>query len=219
MKDRIQHWASIVLAAGVVLVVGWLTLEQMGHARVRGDAVALDAGGDAAASVSANAGVIGSGTSTSTSTGTGTGTGTGTTAGTNAGTGTGAAALDTTGDGGFSLSGLNGLLDAGAMPSGAPRSVRLGVVLVQFAGAEGASSSARAKPDALKHAVELAELAKTDWKGAVKAGDVGSSDDIGRIPRGVLEHNTELVVFSLEKDGISEPLETSKGYWIVRRLE
>ncbi|MEA2746298.1 MAG: hypothetical protein QOI41_441, partial [Myxococcales bacterium] len=107
----------------------------------------------------------------------------------------------------------------GAMPSGGPRSVRLGVVLVQFAGAEGASSSARAKPDALKHALELADQAKTDWKGAVKAGDVGSSDDIGRIPRGVLDQHTELVVFSLEKDAISEPLETPKGYWIVRRVE
>jgi len=105
------------------------------------------------------------------------------------------------------------------MPTGAPRAVRLGVVLVQFAGAEGASSSARAKPDALKHAVELAEQARTDWKAAVKAGDTGSSEDIGRIPRGVLDPHTEVVVFSLEKDGISDPLETPKGYWIVRRVE
>jgi hypothetical protein len=201
VKDRIQRWASIILGAAVIVLVGWLTMEQLSHARIRGDVV--DAGVDAAASVNANSGASDSGTAAATATG----------ASANAG------ALDTTGDGGFSLSGLSGLLDAGAMPSGAPRSVRLGVVLVQFAGAEGASSSARAKPDALKHALELAEQAKTDWKGAVKAGDVGSSDDIGRIPRGVLDPHTELVVFSLEKDGISEPLETPKGYWIVRRAE
>jgi hypothetical protein len=181
-------------------------MEQMGHARPRvvesADA-AVEGGAGVNANANANANDAGTVTATTTSGGSGSATG----------------ALDTTGDGGFSMSGLSGLLDAGAMPSGAPRSVRLGVVLVQFAGAEGASSTARAKPDALKHALELAEQAKTDWKGAVKAGDVGSSDDIGRIPRGVLDHTTELVVFSLEKDGISAPLETPKGYWIVRRVE
>jgi hypothetical protein len=204
VKDRIQGWASIVLGAAVVVLVAWLTMEQMGHARPRAES--MDAGADAGANANANANANDAGAGSSTATAT-------------AGSGNATGALDTTGDGGFSLSGLSGLLDAGAMPSGAPRSVRLGVVLVQFAGAEGASSSARAKPDALKHALELADQAKTDWKGAVKAGDVGSSDDIGRIPRGVLDHNTELVVFSLEKDGISEPLETPKGYWIVRRVE
>jgi hypothetical protein len=204
VKDRIQGWASIVLGAAVVVLVAWLTMEQMGHARPRAES--MDAGADAGANANANANANDAGAGSSTATAT-------------AGSGNATGALDTTGDGGFSLSGLSGLLDAGAMPSGAPRSVRLGVVLVQFAGAEGASSSARGKPDALKHALELAEQAKTDWKGAVRAGDVGSSDDIGRIPRGVLDHNTELVVFSLEKDGISEPLETPKGYWIVRRVE
>ena len=201
MRDRIQRWASIVLGAAVVVLVAWLTMEQMGHARPRVESV--DAGADAGAGVNANASDAGTGTGTAM----------------NGGSGNPTGALDTTGDGGFSLTGLSGLLDAGSMPSGAPRSVRLGVVLVQFAGAEGAPGSARAKPDALKHALELAEQAKSDWKGAVKAGDVGSSDDIGRIPRGVLDHTTELVVFSLEKDGISEPLETPKGYWIVRRIE
>jgi hypothetical protein len=203
VKDRIQRWASIVLGAAVIVLVGWLTMEQMGHAKPRSESA--DAAADASASATANDAGSGTGTATATAS--------------SASAGTSSGALDTTGDGGFSLTGLSGLLDAGAMPSGGPRSVRLGVVLVQFAGAEGASSSARAKPDALKHALELADQAKTDWKGAVKAGDVGSSDDIGRIPRGVLDQHTELVVFSLEKDGISEPLETPKGYWIVRRVE
>lgn len=207
MRDRIQRWASIVLGAAVVVLAAWLTMEQMGHAQPRVESV--DAGADAGANANAN----------DAGTGAGTGTGTAAAAAMNGGSGNSTGALDTTGDGGFSLTGLSGLLDAGSMPSGAPRSVRLGVVLVQFAGAEGAPGGARAKPDALKHALELAEQAKSDWKGAVKAGDVGSSDDIGRIPRGVLDHTTELVVFSLEKEGISEPLETPKGYWIVRRIE
>jgi hypothetical protein len=211
VKDRIQAWASMVLGAGVILLVGWLTMEQMGRTHIHAEAA--DAGANAGANANANANA-GANANANGNGGAGAAD-----SGPAAGTGTTTGALDTTGDGGFSLVGHNTLLDAGAMPSGAPRSVRLGVVLVQFAGAEGASSSARAKPDALKHAVELAEQAKTDWKAAVKAGDVGSSDDIGRIPRGVLDHSTELVVFSLEKDGISEPLETPKGYWIVRRVE
>ena len=128
------------------------------------------------------------------------------------------AALDSNGDGGLSL--FNTLLsDSGAMPSGAPRAVKVGVVLVQFAGAEGASSSARAKPEAYKHAQGLAEQARADWTAAVKAGDAGSAVDIGRIPRGVLDRTTEVAVFSLGAGDISEPLETPRGYWIVKRLE
>jgi len=201
VKDSIQSWASILLGAAVVVLVGWLTSEQLSRTHVHAEWT--EAGVDAGASVVATAvSDAGSGTGT-----------------TGSGAAANVAALDSTGDGGFSLTGLSGLLDAGAMPSGAPRSVRLGVVLVQFAGAEGAPSSARAKPDALKHAVELAEKAKGDWKAAVKAGDSGSSEDIGRIPRGVLDRATELAVFSLDKDALSEPLETPRGYWVVKRIE
>ena len=53
----------------------------------------------------------------------------------------------------------------------------------------------------------------------MKAGDSGSSEDIGRIPRGVLEKSTELAVFSLAAGDVSEPLETLRGYWVVKRLE
>ena len=198
MNDKIQGWASILLGAAVVVLVGWLTMDQMGRSQIRRE---LDGGADAAV-MAANAGDAGSGSGTSTST-----------------TATGAA-IETGGDGGLGLGSLSSLFgDSGAMPTGAPRSVRLGVVLVQFAGAEGASSSARAKPDALDHAKQLAEQARTDWKAAVKAGDSGSSEDIGRIPRGVLDARTEVAVFSLSKDDISEPLETPRGYWIVKRVE
>ena len=206
MKDRIQTWASIVLGLAVVGLVGWLTMEQMNRTHIRADrdggSVASDAGAAAAAAAggaSANADA-------------GAGAGAGTTSGP-------MGALDTSGDGGFNLGSLGTLLDSGAMPSGAPRTVRVGVVLVQWVGAEGAPASSRAKTDALKRAQELAEQAKGDWKATVKAGDHGSAEDIGRIPRGVLDARTEVAVFSLGKDDISEPLETSKGYWVVKRIE
>ena len=195
MKDRIQRWASLLFGAAVVVLVGWLTFDQLSRPRLRAeaDAGAAPVAADASAPVASTTAAPDAGPSPMT-------------------------ALDTGGDGGLSL--FNTLLgDAGAMPSGAPRSLKLGVVLVQFAGAEGASSSARAKPDALKHAQELAERARTDWKAAVKAGDPGSSEDIGRIPRGVLERPTELAVFSLAAGDVSEPLETPRGYWVVKRLE
>ena len=193
MKDRIQRVASLLLGIAVVLVVGWLTFDQLSRARAEVAAGAPLASGavDAAAPPASVSPVS-----------------------TNDG---GPITLDPGGDGGLIFNTILG--DAGAMPSGAPRTVKLGVVLVQFTGAEGASSTARAKPDAFKHAVELAERARADWKAAVKAGDVGSSEDIGRIPRGVLEHPTELAVFSLAAGDVSEPLETPRGYWVVKRLE
>jgi hypothetical protein len=206
VSDRIQSWVSILAGTAVVLLVGWLTMEQMSKTRIRAewDGGAVAAGGAGASSATAGAAPTGDA-------GSGTGTGTGT---------TGIGALDPSGDGGFSLGGLGTLFgDSGVVPTGAPRAVRLGVVLVAFTGAEGAPSSARAKPDALKHAAALGEQAKADWKAAVKAGDHGSAEDIGRIPRGVLDARTEVAVFSLGKDEISEPLETPKGYWIVKRIE
>lgn len=203
MKDRIQSLASLLFGAAVVLLVGWLTFEQLGHpARAHAE---TDAGpsmavaeASALAALSSPASPAPSGSASPASDG-------------------GPIAFDPHGDGGLDLLSLLG--DAGAMPSGAPRTVKLGVVLVQFTGAEGASSSARAKPDAFKHAQELAERARTDFKAAVKAGDSGSSEDIGRIPRGVLEKSTELAVFSLAAGDVSEPLETPRGYWVVKRLE
>ena len=66
----------------------------------------------------------------------------------------------------------------------------------------------------------LTELAKTDFKAAVGKGDKpGSMDNAGRIPRGVLEAAPEYVLFSLPKGGVSEPVDTPRGYWIVQRIE
>jgi hypothetical protein len=210
VKDRIQSWASIVLGAAVVVLVGWLTMDQMSRTHIHEGR--MDGGAGASASSSAGASATsasGASTVDAAAASEAALTGNAVTTG----------SLETASDAGLSMTGLTTLLDAGALPTGAPRTVRLGVVLVPWAGAEGAPSSARAKPDALKHALELAEQAKGDWKAAVKAGDSGSSEDIGRIPRGVLDRTTEVAVFSLEKDGISEPLETPRGYWVVKRIE
>ncbi|MDF2695777.1 MAG: Peptidyl-prolyl cis-trans isomerase PpiD, partial [Labilithrix sp.] len=58
--------------------------------------------------------------------------------------------------------------DAGlVMPSGAPRSVKIGVVLVTFSGAEGAPPNARSKKDAQTIADRLGAEARTDFHGAV----------------------------------------------------
>lgn len=109
--------------------------------------------------------------------------------------------------------------DGGALSASAPRTVRVGVVLVAWAGAEGARPASPAKPEALAKAQRLATLARTDFSGAVKEGDPESSLDIGRIPRRVLDPRTEIAVFNLAPGEVSEPLETPRGYWIVKRIE
>lgn len=105
------------------------------------------------------------------------------------------------------------------LPAEAPKKVRFGVVLVQYRGAQGAPPTARTREAALALAQELAETAKTDFKAAVNRGDKGSTDDLGYIPRGVLEPAPEYELFSLPKGGVSGPVDTPRGFWIVRRIE
>ncbi len=121
-------------------------------------------------------------------------------------------------DGGLFLPSLS-LGDAAVLPGSAPRSVKIGVVLVAYQGAEGAAATARPKREALNLAERLVGEARADFHHAVTAGDSGSADDIGRIPRGVLDPRTELAVFALAPGDVSEILETPKGYWIVKRIE
>lgn len=121
-------------------------------------------------------------------------------------------------DAGLFLPSLS-LADAGVMPAGAPRNVRIGIVLVTFAGAEGAPPTARSKTEAKAIAERLLDDARTDFHRAVTGGDSGSADDIGRIPRGVLDPQTEISVFGLAKGDVSEVLDTPRGYWIVKRLD
>ncbi len=115
---------------------------------------------------------------------------------------------------------LSGEADEGrSIPSNAPRSVRIGVILVPFAGSEGAPLTAPSKRDALEAAERARTEAEADFKAAVRAAGVGSSEDIGRIPRGVLDPRTERAVFSLERGELSSVIETPRGYWIVKRFE
>jgi len=101
----------------------------------------------------------------------------------------------------------------------APRTVRFGVVLVTYAGAQGAPGNARSKNDARELADKLAAEAKTDFHAAVSHGDTGSSDDLGRIPRGTLELAPEYVLFNLASGQTSEPIDTPRGFWIVKRTD
>jgi hypothetical protein len=121
------------------------------------------------------------------------------------------------------------LLSGEAAPTlagAAPKSVVFGVVLVTYRGAQGLPgaprlpATVRSREAALELAKQLAELAKTDFKAAVGKGDKpGSMENAGRLPRGVLESAPEYVLFSLPKGGVSEPVDTPRGYWIVQRIE
>jgi hypothetical protein len=114
------------------------------------------------------------------------------------------------------------LLD-GSAPSGltgeAPKSVVFGVILVQYKGAQMAPGITRTREQALALAQQLAEEGKTNFKAAVAKGDPGSMENAGRMPRGMLEPAPEFVLFSLPKDGVSEPVDTPRGFWIVHRIE
>jgi len=113
------------------------------------------------------------------------------------------------------------LLDGAAVPplDHAPKSVRFGVVLVRYAGAEGAKPGTRTRAEATKLAGDLAELAERDFAAAVGKGDSGSAEDAGHMYRGILEPAPEYVLFSLEKGAVSAPVDTPRGYWIIKRLE
>jgi hypothetical protein len=105
------------------------------------------------------------------------------------------------------------------LPEGTPKHIRLGVVLITFAGAQGAPPNSRSKKDALEAAQKLASDARTDFHASVIRGDSGSADDIGHVPRGILELGTEYVAFTMPVGTVSDPLETPRGYWIIKRLD
>jgi hypothetical protein len=121
------------------------------------------------------------------------------------------------------------LSDAGStLPNGerapglaaeAPKSVKFGAILVQYHGAQSAGPSTRSKDAATELAKQLAAEAKQDFKAAVAKGDKGSGDDLGGIPRGVLEPAPEYVLFNLPKGGVSDPVDTPRGFLILRRIE
>lgn len=110
------------------------------------------------------------------------------------------------------------------LPLTVPRSVRFGVVLVSYAGAQpsaggGSRPATRSKADALALAQKLLQTAQTDFHAAVQQGDGGSSDDVGRVKLGVLEPAPEYVLFTLGVDAVGGPVDTPRGFWIVKRLD
>ena len=109
--------------------------------------------------------------------------------------------------------------EAPALAGDAPKSVIFGVILVQYKGAQGALPTARSRDVALELAKQLAKDAAQDFKATVAKGDKGSMENAGRIPRGVLEPAPEYVLFSLPKGGVSDPVDTPRGFWIVQRIE
>jgi hypothetical protein len=109
------------------------------------------------------------------------------------------------------------------LPIDAPRQLRFGVVLVSYEGAQpsptAARPSSRSKADARVLAQKLFATAQQDFHAAVQQGDSGSSDDVGKVKLGILETAPEYVLFTLPIDGIGGPVDTPRGFWIVKRLE
>jgi len=106
------------------------------------------------------------------------------------------------------------------LPASAPARIGFGAVIFAYQGAQGAARDARSKDDARKKAAETIELAQKDFAAAVAKGDKGSTTDAGRLPRGVIEPPIEYHLFMLEKGKVHpEPIDTPRGFWVVRRNE
>jgi hypothetical protein len=109
------------------------------------------------------------------------------------------------------------------LPLSTPRVVRFGVVLVSYGGAQpsaaGGRPPTRSRADAQALASKLLATAKDDFHAAVQQGDAGSADDVGTVKLGLLEPAPEYVLFTLSVGGVGGPVDTPRGYWIVKRLE
>jgi hypothetical protein len=104
------------------------------------------------------------------------------------------------------------------LPSDAPRSVELGVVLVRYRGAQLAGDEAPSRDEALVVATRLAKIAQSDFAMAVKQGDVGSAESVGVVRRGVLEPAIEYRLFTLPIGWVSELVDTPRGFWVMKRV-
>jgi hypothetical protein len=116
--------------------------------------------------------------------------------------------------------------DAGAraapLPLDAPESVRFGVILVTYRGAQGAPPDARSRDEARELAADLARDARggvRQFRAAARRGDRGSTANAGRIGRGVLEPDVERALFLLAPGEVGEPIDTPRGFWVARRIE
>ena len=105
------------------------------------------------------------------------------------------------------------------LPSEAPQRVKLGLVIFRYKGAQAPPASERSKDEALALAKKAIETAREDFAQAVDLGDSGSDENLGWMGRGVLEPTVEFAVFSLGTGAVSEePIDTPRGYWVVKRL-
>lgn len=106
------------------------------------------------------------------------------------------------------------------VPASAPQEVTFGVIVFAYQGAQFAPAGARTKEQAKQKAIAAAAEAKHDFSAAVAKGDHGSTSNAGRMPRGMLEAAAEYVLFTLGKGEVAEePVDTPRGYWILRRID
>ena len=106
------------------------------------------------------------------------------------------------------------------LPERAPKHVTFGVVLFTYAGAEGAPLNAPSKEAAFARAQTVLPQASSSFEEAAKKGDPGSVSNAGRIPRGILEPTLEYVLFTLDRGKVfPEPVDTPRGYWILKRID
>lgn len=105
------------------------------------------------------------------------------------------------------------------LDDGAPKTVKFGAILVEYRGAETATRTTRTRDEAFAIAKQLATQAQEDFAAAVKGGDKGSGEDFGSIPRGILEPAPEFVLFNLPVGGVSEPVDSPRGYYVFKRIE
>ncbi len=119
--------------------------------------------------------------------------------------------------------GFDMLLDgrkAPPVPDSAPQQVTFGVVVFAYQGSQFAAPGSRTKEQAKQKALAAAADAKRDFHAAVAKGDRGSTANAGRMPRGILEAAPEYVLFTLGKGEVAaEPVDTPRGYWLVRRID
>jgi hypothetical protein len=105
-----------------------------------------------------------------------------------------------------------------ALDAAAPRRVKVGVALFRYRGAEGAGAQTRTREEA--HRLATAALAQGggDFGQVVALADPGSAVDVGWVGRGVLERGVEYPVFTAKVgETLPRPIDTPRGYWVVRR--
>ncbi len=105
-----------------------------------------------------------------------------------------------------------------ALDSAAPRTVKFGVIMVHYRGAQGAPQAGRTRDEALALATRLTEEARTDFARAASKADVGMAD-AGTMSRNVLEPGPEYTLFSLAAGDVGGPVDSPRGFYIFKRNE